>query len=71
MTYVKRKRFTCKPKDILTLALRNLWLGDEILCTARTFGSIKVRVESFVRSRQGWRTDVIQSGNLRKIRRTA
>ena len=72
MTFVPRRRRTFRrPKDILTLALKNLWPGDELLCTARTGDAIRSRVESFRASKTDWRLEVIPYGPIRKIRRTA
>jgi hypothetical protein len=71
MTYVRRKTFKRKPKDILDIALRNLFQGEELLCTARTFGNIKGRVESFNCSHQDKRMGVIPSMGIRIIRRVA
>jgi hypothetical protein len=74
MTYVKRKRFTRKPKDILKLSLKRLWPGDGLLCTKRTFEAISSRVSAFNYS---WRDRRIvtlpddESENVMIIRRTA
>lgn len=71
MTYIKRRFKRRQPKDILVIALRNLWQGDELLCTHRTYSNIKDRVESFRESRK----DVIRIETtpygpaMRKIRR--
>ena len=70
MTFVpRRRRAIRRPKDILTLALKNLWPGDELLCTARTGDAIRSRVESFRASKQDWRVEIISYGPIRKIRR--
>ena len=71
MVFVHRRRAIRRPKDILTLALKNLWPGDELLCTARTGDAIRSRVESFRASKTDWRLEVILYGPIRKIRRTA
>jgi hypothetical protein len=69
MTYVRRKRFTRKPKDVLVLALLNLWPGDELLCTNRTYEAIQNRLKVFRQSRQDIRLATMSSGAVRKIRR--
>ena len=70
MTFVPRRRRTIRrPKDILTLALKNLWPGDELLCTARTGDAIRSRVDAFRASKQDWRVEIISYGPIRKIRR--
>jgi len=69
MVYVRRKTFRRKPKDILDIALRNLFQGEELLCTPRTLENIKGRVESFNLLRQDRRMSVISSVGIRKIRR--
>ena len=70
MTYVKHRHAHRRQRDILNLALKNLWAGDELICTERTYGRIKDRVDAFRSSRQDKRIDIIPWGNLRKIRRT-
>lgn len=70
MTYVRRKRFTRKPKDILSLALRNLWPGEEIICTKKTYEAVKDRMKSF--SWPDRRIETIPYGvTIRAIRRVA
>ena len=59
-----------KPKDILVLALKNLWVGEELICTASGYSRMKERVDAFSRSRQDLRLAVIPWGAIRKIRRT-
>jgi hypothetical protein len=72
MTYVHRKRFTRKPKDILSLALRNLWPGEEIICTKRTYDAVKVRLEALSQSFGDRRIEITPDrGIIRKIRRVA
>ena len=71
MTYVRRKHSIHKQKDILGLALKTLWLGDEIICTSNTYANIKDRIDAFSQSRKDRRIDVIPWGAIRKIRRTA
>ena len=50
MTYVRRKRFTRKPKDILALTLKNLLVDEGFFCSKRTYDNIRDRVETFKRS---------------------
>ena len=69
MTYVRRKTFKRRPKDILDIALRNLFQGDELICTPRTLENIRERVEQFNQLRQDRRVSVISSVGIRKIRR--
>jgi hypothetical protein len=69
MTYVKRSTIR-KSKDILALALKNLWPGDELLCTSNTYSNIKDRIEEFSTSHKDRRIDAIPWGTIRKIRRT-
>jgi hypothetical protein len=71
MTYVKPRRFTRKPKDILFLTLKNLWPGEEIICTQSTYSSIESRVEAFRAIQHEKRVATIQDGQIRKIRRVA
>ena len=71
MTYVRRKHSIHKPKDILGLSLRNLWLGDELICTSRTYDAIRGRVNEFSRSHQDKRLATITCGSIMKIRRVA
>jgi hypothetical protein len=69
MTYVKRRSFRKRPKDILTMALKNLWPGEELLCTKRTHEAIRGRVEVFCQSRKDKRIATIQATDVVKIRR--
>ncbi len=69
MTYVPRRRFTRRPKDILTLALKNLWAGEELICTQRTYDAIRDRVNDFARSKQDRRIATIRALPLVKLRR--
>ena len=70
MTYVPRRhRSNRKPKDILVIALRNLWPGEEILCTSRTGENVRSRVDVFCQSRRDLRIEMISYGPVKKIRR--
>lgn len=71
MTYVKPRRFVRKRKDILALALKGLWPGQELLCTPRTYAAIEQRLEAFLAVQQDKRLATIRYGELRKIRRVA
>ena len=71
MTYVRRKRFTRKPKDVLSLALRNLWPGEEIICTKRTDEAVKDRMKSITDSYTDKKIETIRHGATWKIWRTA
>ena len=66
----RKKMKPNKPRNILLTLLRNMWLGDEIICTNRTYENIKGRVDSFAKSRKDRRLDIIPCGAIRKIRRT-
>ena len=73
MTFVRKRRVIRKPKDMLKIALKRLWQGDELLCTKRTFEAISSRVAAFNYS---WRDRRIvtlpddESENMMIIRRT-
>jgi hypothetical protein len=71
MTYVRRKRFTRKPKDVLSLALRNLWPGEELLCTRRCYTNIAERLNEFANAHKDRRLATISWGEIKKIRRVA
>ena len=71
MTYVHRKRFTKKPKDILTLALKNLWQGEELICTQRCHTNIAERLNEFANAHKDRKLATITWGNIKKIRRVA
>lgn len=64
----EHKRY--KTRDILVLALKNLRVGEELICTASGYSRMKERVDAFSRSRQDLRLAVIPWGAIRKIRRT-
>jgi hypothetical protein len=66
-----RKRVTKRPKDVLGLALKNLWQGETLICTERTWNNIRERVEAFKESHKDRRIVVIPYGPIKKIRRTA
>ena len=59
-----------KPKDVLVLALKNLWVGEELSCTAWSYARIKDRLDAFSISHDYMSIAVIPKGNIRKIRRT-
>jgi hypothetical protein len=69
MIFVRRKRFVKKPKDILALALKNLWPGEELLCTKATYDAIAERVDAFRAIQTDRRLATIAWGEVRKIRR--
>jgi hypothetical protein len=71
MTYVKRKRFTRKPKDILLLALRNLWIGEELICTRKSYEAMMDRIKQITESFTERRYGIIRHGAIWKIWRTA
>jgi len=71
MTYVKRRPFHRKPKDILALSLKNLRPGEELLCTKRTYEVVESRVDAFRAIQKDWTIAAIPAGELRKIRRKA
>jgi hypothetical protein len=73
MTYVPRRRrpATRRPKDILVLALRNLWAGDELICTPRTHRNIKDRIDVWSKSQPERRIAIIHAAPITKIRRVA
>jgi hypothetical protein len=71
MVFVKKRRTFRKPKDILTLALKSLWAGEELLCTSRTYGNIRERVDAFSVSHKDRRLATISWGEIKKIRRVA
>ena len=59
-------------KDILSLALRNMWPGEEIICTKRTYEAVKVRLEALSQSFGDRRIETMPDrGIIRKIRRVA
>ena len=67
-----RKPAHHRPKDILVLALRNLWVGEELLCTAKSYEANKGRIDRFRQSRSSdMRIEIIPNGVIRKIRRVA
>ena len=69
MIYVRRKPFRRKPKDILALALKNLWAGEELICTKTTYNAIADRVDKFSAIQTDRRLATISLGEIRKIRR--
>lgn len=71
MNYIRRCIQKRKPRDILSLSLRNLRVGEEIICTKNTYNSIKDRIGQFYQSRNDMRMSVIPRGSIRKIRRVA
>jgi hypothetical protein len=71
MTYVKKRRVIHKPKDILTLALKNLWPGEELLCTRRCYTNIAERLNEFANAHKDRRLATISWGEIKKIRRVA
>jgi len=71
MTYIRRKRFTRKPKDILLLALRNLWIGEELICTRKSYESMMDRIKQITESFTERRYGIIRHGAIWKIWRTA
>jgi hypothetical protein len=66
-----RKTAQRKPKNILLLALNNLWPGEELICTQRTFSAISSRVNSYFKSTPTRRLAIVPWDGLRKIRRVA
>ena len=70
MIFIRKKRFIRKPKDILALALKNLWPGEELLCSKAIYDKIDDRVEAFKAIQTDRRIVTIQWGDIRKIRRT-
>lgn len=70
MTYVRRKRIR-KPKDLLVLALRDLLVGEDVICTSQTHEAIKDRVDAFYQSRKDLRFAQIKEGPTMKIKRVA
>ena len=69
MIFVRKKRFVRKPKDILALALKNLWPGEELLCTKATYDAIADRIEAFKAIQTDRRLATIAWGQVRKVRR--
>lgn len=65
----RRKPSFRRPKDILLITLRNLFQGDEIFCTNRTYDAIKSRVRDFSESQQDRRMATIPCEGITKIRR--
>jgi hypothetical protein len=71
MVFVKKRRTFRKPKDILTLALKNLWPGEELLCTRRCYTNIAERLNEFANAHKDRRLATITWENIKKIRRVA
>jgi hypothetical protein len=78
MTYVRRKRFTRKPKDILLLSIRNLGVrkdldedGECLICTQRSYESMMDRIKQITESFTERRYGIIRHGATWKIWRTA
>ena len=70
MVYIPKRRFR-KPKDILALALKGLWPGDELICTERTYHAIRDRVDAWTKVQQDRRIATIHADPLKKLRRVA
>ena len=71
MIYVKRRPFRRRPKDILNLALKNLWPGEELLCTVQAYRNIKDRLDVIAKTWPDRKIGVIPSGPIMKLRRVA
>jgi hypothetical protein len=71
MVYIKRRSFRRRPKDILTLALKGLWPGDELFCTARTYEATKDRLGTFTQSWPDRKIAAIPAEGIMKLRRVA
>jgi len=71
MIFIRRKRSTRKPKDILALSLKNLWPGEELLCAKGTYENISERVDAFRAVQTDRRIATINWGGIYKIRRVA
>lgn len=71
MTYFK-KRYTKKPKDILTIALRNLLQSEYLIVTPRTYANVQDRLSEFTRTRKDLRIATIhERDGVKKIKRVA
>ena len=85
MTYVHRKRFTRKPKDILLrkpkdillLALRNLGVskdldedGEHLICTRKSYEAMMDRIEGITESLAPRKFGITRHGAIWKIWRT-
>lgn len=69
--YIKRRTFRRRPKDILSLALRNLLVGEHLTVTQKSYDSIRDRYEAFKQSRQDLKFQVVPNGVVKRIRRVA
>jgi hypothetical protein len=58
-----------RPRDILVLALRNLHVGEELLCTSRTYTQIAPRIEAFKQTYPTCRFNVLQRDGVKHIKR--
>ena len=72
MTYYKKRRIVMrKPKNILYLALRNLRVGEELICSCRSYDAMKDRIKEITESFTERRYGIIRHGATWKIWRTA
>lgn len=66
-----RKQFVRKPKDILEMTLRNMVVGDDVVCTLKTYEAIKDRVNNYSLSHSDRRLAIMQWGGVKKLKRAA
>lgn len=78
MTYVRRKKFKRKPKDVLLLAIRNLGVkkgleeyGEQLICTRRSYDAMGDRIKEITESLADRKFGIIRRGATWKIWRTA
>ena len=60
-----------KPKDILEMTLRNMVVGDEVVCTLKTYEAIKDRVNNYSLLHSDRRLAIMQWGGVKKLKRAA
>jgi len=71
MAYVRSRRSRNDTKDVLGLALKTLHIGEELVCTNKSYLDIHDKIEAFRQYRGDVKIAVITHGNLRTIRRVS
>ena len=66
-----RRRAKRNSKDVLGFTLKNLNIGQELVCTHGGYLRIQERVDAFRKNRRDVTIAIIASGNVRTIRRIA
>jgi hypothetical protein len=70
MVYVRAHNIIRTPKDILLLALRNLWTGEELICTTHSYDAMRGRIKEIIDSFADREFRIIREGTIWKIWRT-